>query len=68
MWEKNENKQKEAEFGSFKKGELTVTRIPIMTPTTGLDRSSDWEKNPERLRPPRMRNELLKKVNEQTNM
>ena len=45
----------------------TVTRIPIMTPTTGLDKTSDDENNEDRLRPPSIRNELLRNVKEQTN-
>jgi hypothetical protein len=42
----------------------TVTRMPIMTPTTGLERSSEFEKKEERLRPPRMRKDVLRKVKE----
>ena len=45
----------------------TVTKMPIITPTTGLDNTSDDENSDERLRPPRIRNELLRNVKEHTN-
>jgi hypothetical protein len=38
-----------------------------MTPTTGFERSSDWAKKPDKFRPPRIRNEVLRKVREQMN-
>ena len=44
----------------------TVTRIPIMTPTIGFERSSEEEKNEERFLPPRIRKEVLKNVSETT--
>ena len=45
----------------------TVTKIPIMIPTMGLLRISELEKSLERLRPPRILKEVLRKVKEQTN-
>jgi hypothetical protein len=54
-------------FWEILKNYLTVTKMPIITPTTGFDKSSDCEKKPDKFRPPRIRKELLKKVKEQTN-
>ena len=40
--------------------------MPIMTPTIGLERSSDDEKKEDKFLPPRILNDVLRKVNDTT--
>uniref|UniRef100_A0A0K2TIV1 Uncharacterized protein n=1 Tax=Lepeophtheirus salmonis TaxID=72036 RepID=A0A0K2TIV1_LEPSM len=43
----------------------TVTRIPIITPTMGFDKSVDEEKSLDKFFPPRIRKDTLRNVKEQ---